>query len=209
MIIKEKNLDDVLKVNCNNEGIEKASQIISDGGIVVFPTDTVYGIGCDPYNKKSVQKIYEIKSRSIVKSLPVLTYSKETAKKIVQFDKITEKIADKFWPGPLTIILKVKDEKIKESLNLEDKIAIRVPNHKCTLELLQKCKFLVGTSANISGNSSYVNPKDCLEDIKGYDVFVDGGIISSKGESTIIEIKNEEIKILREGSLSKEEISQV
>ena len=209
MIIKEKNLDDVLKVNCNNEGIEKASQIISDGGIVVFPTDTVYGIGCDPYNKKSVQKIYEIKSRSIVKSLPILTYSKETAKKIVQFDEITEKIADKFWPGPLTIILKVKDEKIKESLNLEDKIAIRVPNHKCTLELLQKCKFLVGTSANISGNSSYVNPKDCLEDIKGYDVFVDGGIISSKGESTIIEIENEEIKILREGSLSKEEISQV
>ncbi|MBL7018069.1 MAG: Sua5/YciO/YrdC/YwlC family protein, partial [Nitrosopumilus sp.] len=126
MIIKEKNLDDILKVNCDKEGIEKASRIISDGGIVVFPTDTVYGIGCDPYNKKSVQKIYEIKSRSIVKSLPVLTYSKETAKKIAHFDKITEKIADKFWPGALTMILKIKDKKIKESLNLEDKIAIRV-----------------------------------------------------------------------------------
>ena len=209
MIIKEKNLDDILKVNCDKEGIEIASQIINEGGIVIFPTDTVYGIGCNPYNKTSVEKIYEIKSRNIVKSLPVLAYSKETAKKIVQFDKITEKIADKFWPGPLTIILKVKDEKIKKSLNLEDKIAIRVPNHECTLGLLQKCDFLVGTSANISGNSSYTNPKDCLEDMKDYDVFFDGGIISSGGESTIIEMKNEEIKIIREGSLSKEEISQI
>jgi len=209
MIIKEKNLDDILKVNCDKEGIGIASQIINSGGIVIFPTDTVYGIGCNPYDKTAVKKIYEIKSRNIVKSLPVLTYSKETAKKIVQFDKITEKIADKFWPGPLTIILKVKDEKIKESLNLEDKIAIRVPNHQCTLELLQKCDFLVGTSANISGNSSYTNPKDCLKDMKDYDVFVDGGIISSGGESTIIEIENEEIKIIREGSLSKEEILQI
>jgi L-threonylcarbamoyladenylate synthase len=198
-----------MKVNCDKEGIGTASKIISAGGIAIFPTDTVYGIGCNPYDKTAVEKIYEIKSRNIVKSLPVLTYSKETAKKIVQFDKITEKIADKFWPGPLTIILKVKDEKIKESLNLENKIAIRVPNHQCTLELLQKCDFLVGTSANVSGNSPYTNPKDCLKDMKGYDVFVDGGIISSGGESTIIEIENEEIKIIREGSLSKEEILQI
>ena len=195
-----------MKVNCDKEGIGIASQIINSGGIVIFPTDTVYGIGCDPYNKKSVQKIYEIKSRSIVKSLPVLTYSKETAKKIVQFDKITEKIADKFWPGPLTIILKVKDGKIKESLNLEDKIAIRVPNHKCTLELLQKCKFLVGTSANISGSPPYKNPDECFKNLENFDIFIDGGTITSKAESTIIEIEDEKIKIIREGSLTKEEI---
>ena len=91
---------------------------------------------------------------------------------------------------------------------MNDKIAIRVPDHQCTLDLLQKCNYLVGTSANISGNSSYTNPKECLKDLKGYDVFVDGGIISSKGESTIIEIENEEIKIIREGSLTKEEILQ-
>jgi L-threonylcarbamoyladenylate synthase len=109
----------------------------------------------------------------------------------------------------LTVILKVTDDKIKKSLNLDDKIAIRVPNHQCTLDLLEKCNYLVGTSANISGNSSYTNPKDCLRDLKGYDVFVDGGIISSRGESTIIGIENEEIKIIREGSLSKDEILQV
>ena len=208
MIIKEKKDDDVMKVSCNKEGIEKASEIINEGGIVIFPTDTVYGIGCNPYNKESVKKIYKMKSRDIMKSLPVLTYSIETAEKIVEFDQFTKKIVKKFWPGPLTVILKVTDKKIKESLNLENKIAIRVPDHKCTLELLKKCNFLVGTSANISGNLPHTDPEECLKNLKNYDIFVDGGIITSKGESTIIEIENEQIKIIREGSLTEDEILQ-
>ncbi len=195
-----------MKVNCDKEGIEKASQIINQGGIAVFPTDTVYGIGCNPYNKDSVRKIYEIKSRDISKPFPVLVYSKEIAERIAFFDEFTKKIVEKFWPGALTIILKLTDEDLKRSLNVTDKIAIRVPDHKCTLELLKKCNFLVGTSANISGHSSFTNPDECFNNIQKYDVFVDGGIITSKAESTIIEIENEEIKIIREGSLSYEEI---
>jgi L-threonylcarbamoyladenylate synthase len=143
-----------------------------------------------------------------MKSLPVLTYSIETAEKIVEIDQFTKKILKKFWPGPLTVILKVTDKKIKESLNLENKIAIRIPDHKCTLELLKKCNFLVGTSANISGNLPYTDPEECLKNLENYDIFVDGGIITSKGESTIIEIENEKIKIIREGSLTEDEILQ-
>ncbi len=198
--------ESILKVNCDKEGIKKASQIINKGGIVIFPTDTVYGIGCNPYNKEAVEKIYDIKSRNISKSLPVLAYSREVATRVCYFDEFTKKITEKFWPGPLTVILKIKDEKLKESLNLKNKIAIRVPNNKCTLELLEKCDFLVGTSANISGCSSYTNPNECFKNLQGYDIFVDGGTITSKAESTIIEIEDEEIKIIREGSLSKEEI---
>ena len=198
-----------MKVTCNKEGIEKASQIINQGGIVVFPTDTVYGIGCDPYNKDSVRKIYEIKSRKISKPFPVLVYSKDIAERIAFFDEFTKKIVERFWPGPLTVILKLTDENLKESLNITDKIAIRVPNHKCTLELLKKCNFLVGTSANISGHSSFTNPDECFNNFRKYDVFVDGGIITSKSESTIIEIENEEIRIIREGSLSHEEILEL
>ena len=198
-----------MKVTCNKEGIEKASQIINQGGIVVFPTDTVYGIGCDPYNKDSVRKIYEIKSRKISKPFPVLVYSKDIAERIAFFDEFTKKIVERFWPGPLTVILKLTDENLKESLNVTDKIAIRVPNHKCTLELLKKCNFLVGTSANISGHSSFTNPDECFNNFRKYDVFVDGGIITSKSESTIIEIENEEIKIIREGALSHEEILEL
>ncbi len=206
MIIKQKRIEYVLRVSCDKKGIENASQIINQGGIAIFPTDTVYGIGCNPYNKDSVKKIYEIKSRDISKPFPVLVYSKDIAEKIVFIDEFTKKIVERFWPGSLTIILKLTDENLKRSLNVTDKIAIRVPNHKCTLELLKKCNFLVGTSANISGHSSFTNPDECFNNIRKYDVFVDGGIITSKAESTIIEIENEEIKIIREGSLSYEEI---
>ena len=206
MVIKEKIIEIVLKVNCDKKGIEKAHQIIKRGGIAIFPTDTVYGIGCDPYNEKSVEKIYEIKSRDITKQVPVLAYSIETASKVCHIDKFTKKIAQKFWPGPLTIILKVTDENLKRAMRLKDKIAIRVPNHKCTLKLLEKCDFLVGTSANISGCSPHTDPDECFKNLQNQDIFINGGTIASKTVSTIIEIENEEIKIIREGSLTREEI---
>ena len=196
----------ILKVDCDKEGIEKTFQVIKKGGIVVFPTDTVYGIGCNPYNANSVEKIYEIKSREKIKSLPVLAYSLDTVKEIAHIDTFTEKIIKKYWPGPLTLILELTDKKLKKSLNLDNKIAVRIPDSKCTLKLLEKCGLLVGTSANISGSSPSTDPKECLKNITNYDVFLNGGTITSKGESTIIEIENEEIKIIRKGVLKKEEI---
>ena len=195
-----------MKVNCDGKGIEKTAQIIEKGGIVIFPTDTVYGIGCNPYNENAVKKIYKIKSRTELKSLPVLAYSLDVVKEIALIDEFTEKIIEKYWPGPLTLILELTDQKLKKSLNLGNKIAVRIPNSKCTLKLLEKCRLLVGTSANISGNSSYTNPDECIKNIKNYDMFLNGGIITSKGESTIIEIENKEIKIIREGMLKIEDI---
>ncbi|MGB1665165.1 MAG: L-threonylcarbamoyladenylate synthase [Nitrosopumilus sp.] len=195
-----------MKVNCDNDGIKKVVEIFKNGGVIVFPTDTVYGIGCDPYNENAVKKIYEIKSRDKIKSLPVLAYSIDIVKQIVMIDKLTEKIVEKYWPGPLTLILKLKDQKLKKSLNLEEKIAIRIPNSECTLKLLKECNLLVGTSANVSGDSSFTDPQKCIENLKNYDAFVDGGTITSKGESTIIEIENEKIHVIREGALKKEDI---
>jgi len=196
----------ILKVDCNDEGIEKTFQVIENGGIVIFPTDTVYGMGCNPYNVNAVEKIYEIKSREKIKPLPVLAYSLDTVKQIARIDTFTEKIIKKYWPGPLTLILELTDKKLKKSLKLDNKIAVRIPDSKCTLKLLKKCGLLVGTSSNISGNPSSTDPKECLKNIINYDIFLNGGTITSKGESTIIEIENEEIKIIREGVLKKEEI---
>ena len=196
----------ILKVDCNDEGVEKTFQVIENGGIVIFPTDTVYGMGCNPYNVNAVEKIYEIKSREKIKPLPVLAYSLDTVKQIARIDTFTEKIIKKYWPGPLTLILELTDKKLKKSLKLDNKIAVRIPDSKCTLKLLKKCGLLVGTSSNISGNPSSTDPKECLKNIINYDIFLNGGTITSKGESTIIEIENEEIKIIREGVLKKEEI---
>ena len=195
-----------MKVDCNTTGIEKTFQVIENGGIAIFPTDTVYGLGCNPYNSSAVEKIYEIKSREKIKSLPVLAYSLEIVKEITCVDSFTEKIIEKYWPGPLTLILKLTDQKLKKSLKLDDKIAIRIPDSECALKLLEKCNLLVGTSANISGNESFTDPEECVKNIKNYDIFLNGGTITSKGESTIIEIKNGKIEVIREGVLKKEEI---
>ena len=120
----------ILKVDCNDEGIGKTFQVIENGGIVIFPTDTVYGMGCNPYNVNAVEKIYEIKSREKIKPLPVLAYSLDTVKQIARIDTFTEKIIKKYWPGPLTLILELTDKKLKKSLKLDNKIAVRIPDSK-------------------------------------------------------------------------------
>ena len=196
----------MLKVKCDYDGIKMASSIIQQGGIAVFPTDTVYGIGCNPFDRKAVERVYSIKSRDKSKPFPILTYSLETAEKIAKFDKYSRELAKRFWPGPLTILVKLTDQDLQKSLDLTDKIALRVPKHNCALELLKKCQFLVGTSANKSGYNSFIDPQKCFDNIEGFDVFIDGGKITSNSESTIIEIVNNRIKILRKGALDKEEL---
>jgi L-threonylcarbamoyladenylate synthase len=194
-----------LKVSCDSEGIKIAISTIKNGGTVIFPTDTVYGIGCDPYNEDAVKSVYKIKKRDPEKLVPILGYSKKDLSKIAFFDEKANKIAEKFWPGQLTMVLNLKDEKLKHALNLDKKIAVRVPNNPCILSILKECKLVVGTSANLSGVQSFNNPAECIKEIAGYDLFVDGGIISSKGESTIVEI-NKDLRILRHGIISKKEI---
>lgn len=193
-------------LQCNQGGIKDAYDSIKKGEIIVFPTDTVYGIGCDPYNDDAVSKIYKVKGRQKMKYLPVLAYSKNDVKNIAFFDDISEKIADKFWPGPVTLLLQVKDEKIAKSLGLDGKIAVRVPNHSCALALLEKCRLLVGTSANFSGQSSFDDSKDIIEKFSGYDILLDGGKILDSGESTIVEVVGNELKIVREGKIKLEDL---
>ena len=198
-----------MRISCNNVGIQKAAQIINKGGIVIFPTDTVYGIGCDPYNQKAVLSLYKIKKREKTKPLPVIGYSKKELEKIAEFNDKAEKIAEMFWPGAITLILKVKDENIKKSLGLGKKIAVRVANNQCVLSLLKECKLLVATSANISGTTSLTDPNDCKRDLNGYDLLIDGGILSDNGESTIVEIDENKLRVVRSGSVSEEELKKL
>ena len=191
---------------CDDSGINSAYDIIQKGGIVVFPTDTVYGIGCDPRNQDAVNKIYKIKGREKTKHLPVLAYSKRDIENIVFFDETSKKIADKFWPGPVTLILKVKDKKIEETLGLKGKVAVRVPNNPCVLALLEKCRLLVGTSANFSGQPSFGDSKELSSKFSGYDALLDGGQITNPYQSTIVEVVDNELKIVREGKIKLESL---
>ena len=198
-----------MKISCNDVDIQIASKAINNGAIVIFPTDTVYGLGCNPYNHDAVLSLYEIKKRKKTKPFPVIGYSKKELEKIAEFNPLEGKIAEKFWPGPITLILKVKDKEIQKSLELEGKIAVRVPDNQCVLALLKECKLLVGTSANISGTTTFNDPKECSENLSGYDLLMHGGIISSQGESTIVEIENNDVRILRKGNVSEEEIKKI
>jgi len=194
-------------VSCDSRGIKLAASIVKKGGLAVFPTDTVYGIGCDPRNSKAVDAIYRIKKREKSKNLPVLGYSKKEISKIATFDKLSNKIADSFWPGPITLVLKLKDAEINESMKLDGKIAVRVPNHPCVLSLLKECKIIVGTSANYSGNLPFSDSKDVLKNFSGFDVFLDSGKIPNSNESTVIEVVEGDLKILRPGKITKAEIA--
>lgn len=193
-------------VNCDRSGISKASEVVKNGGIVVFPTDTVYGIGCDPFNEEAIRKIYTIKGREGSKHFPVLGASMIEISKIAIFDELSRKFASKFWPGPLTLILDVKEEKIAKSLDLDKKIAVRVPAHPCALDLLKECKLLVGTSANLSGRPSAVSSAEILEKLNGYDILLDGGTIQNPLESTIVQVVGNKFHIIRKGRISEKEL---
>ena len=196
-------------VSCNEDGLKRASNIVKNGGTVVFPTDTVYGLGCDPRNPQAVQAVYRIKGREQSKQFPILGFSVKEISKIAFFDNLSKKIADKFWPGPVTLLLRIKDTEIARSLNLTNKIAVRVPDHPCALALLKECKILVGTSANPSGLSPSGDVKEIMNKLGGYDILLDGGKIIDPVESTIVEVNENQLKILRSGKISEEELLAV
>ena len=187
-------------------GITLAIESIKNGGIIIFPTDTVYGIGCDPYNEGAVERIYELKNRDSAKPLPILGYSKRILENIVEFDETTNRIAEKFWPGRLTIVLPLKDDKLKKLSRGTNTLAVRVPNNKCVLAFLKKCELVVGTSANISGKEPFTDPQNIENELIDCDIFLNDGIIQSYGASTVIKIENGEIKILRSGDISENDL---
>ena len=192
-------------VTCNDEGINQIVEAYQKGQIIVFPTDTVYGVGCDPFNKNSITKIYELKKRNGEKLFPILGFSKSDLEKIVEFSSDAKKISEKFWPGQVTLLLPIRKE-ITDKIESNGKLAVRVPNNECILSILKQCKLIIGTSANISGEESISNSNECKIKLPKIDILVDSGEITNSSESTIIDFVENGFRIIREGSISKVEI---
>ncbi|MGH9981756.1 MAG: L-threonylcarbamoyladenylate synthase [Nitrososphaeraceae archaeon] len=198
------------------EDLIKCTEIIINGGIIVFPTDTIYGLGCDPYNEKSVEKIFKLKNRLLEKALPILTCDISHVEEIMILDENGRKLANSFWPGPLTIIGTLKDNYIPKRITAgKQTIGMRIPNNIVTLTLLKYCNFLVGTSANISNEKSCLYAKEVIKSpLVGYDAIVIGNEkkpnnhFSLKG-STIVDVSTSNIKIVREGVIKSETIYQI
>jgi len=196
-------------IECSNyEHIASCASTLGDGGIIVFPTDTVYGIGCNPYYDESVERIFQIKDRSEDKPLPVMGYSISDIEKLVHMSPLAKSLAQYFWPGALTIVSPCKDNNISRRVMAGgDNLAVRIPGNRCTQSLLRLCKYLIGTSANVSGRKPCTSSYEVLSSgLSGFDLVLDGGALEGGIESTIIEVIDSNVRILREGVIKSDKV---
>ena len=194
------------------EKIEEAAKIIKRGGIVIFPTETVYGIGANALNENAVKRIYEIKKRDFSKPISLLVSDFDMIEKVAKdITDIEYKIMKAFFPGPLTIILKKKDIIPDIVTAGSDTVGIRMPEGDTARELVKLAGVPIATpSANISGKKSGTNIKDIMNDFDGkVDLYIDGGESKLGIASTIVKIVDGKVHMVREGSISKEEIDSV
>ncbi|MFQ5758274.1 MAG: L-threonylcarbamoyladenylate synthase [Candidatus Bathyarchaeia archaeon] len=192
------------------ENIRVASQIVRDGGLVVYPTDTVYGLGCDPFDVKAVKRVFRVKSDR-KKPLPILASSVADLEKVAHLFDMARKIAAKFWPGPLTIIAPKKPALPGIVTCGLDSVGVRVPKHDVAVQLIRLSGgLLVGTSANKTGQEPPRTASEVAEQLREeVDVILDGGRTPLGVSSTVVDLTIEEPKILREGPISPEDISEV
>lgn len=188
---------------------DEAARIIKNGGLVAVPTETVYGLCANALDEKAVKKIFELKGRDEKKPMALMISGAENiGKYALEIPAAALVLADKFWPGPLTIVLKAR-EFIPEILKASGStIGLRCPDKKITLELLKKCSLpLAGPSANPSGEKSPVSAKEVLSYFNGkIDAVIDGGESELKEASTLISLAETPFKILRHGALPESEI---
>ena len=178
--------------------IKNAVKVILSGGLIVYPTDTLYALGCNALNEKAILKVYKAKERSLSKPLPIAVESIDMMKLYAYVDERAEKIARKFLPGALTLVLK-KREALPDVLTSGlDKVAIRIPAHYLALKSTKLADVpIVATSANISGEP----PPASVEEIKiNADCIINGGKLEGT-PSTIIDLTEKFPKILRRGKI--------
>jgi L-threonylcarbamoyladenylate synthase len=197
---------DFLSLN-HPKAIAQAVKIIQGGGVVAFPTDTVYGIGVSAFHHEAIDKIFQVKERSQVKAIPILIADVEDLKEISSHTTPeTIKIINHFWPGALTIVVQ-KSPKLPINISPEDTIGVRIPDHNLIRELIRKAGPLAATSANLSGSPSALTAMEALEQLEGrIDLVLDGGPSLGGQASTVVDLTTEEPLILREGSITLQDI---
>ena len=198
--------------NIDREAIARAGKIIKAGGLVAFPTETVYGIGGDALNASSSEKIYAAKGRPSDNPLIVHIAGMDALSFLVkEIPETAYKLADKFWPGPLTMIFHKSAHVPKRTTGGLDTVAVRMPSHKVAGALIEAAGgYIAAPSANRSGRPSPTVAKYVIEDLDGrVDMIIDGGESVIGLESTIVDLTEEKPVILRPGYITKEMIAAV
>jgi len=193
----------------SKENIIKIIQSLKEGGVVSFPTETVYALACNATNNKAISRIHEIKKRDQNKPLSLLIHDVEQVEDFVYIDQKIKNIIEKFSPGPLTYVLEAKKNSRVETLVKNNFLGFRIPDHETALQILKGSDFpIVATSVNLSGEEAAtsvdkINIKDSIDQI------LDGGKSDIGISSTVVKISRDyTVTLLRKGSIEKEEIEK-
>jgi L-threonylcarbamoyladenylate synthase len=194
------------------EALAQAVAALNRGGVIVFPTETLYGLGADALNAAAVGKIYRLKERDTSSPIPVLVADQEMLLSLVgAIPVVARKLMERFWPGPLTLVLPARKEIPKPLLNAVGGIGVRISSQPIAMRLVKALgRPLTATSANPSGQA----PARTVEEARNYfaakiDVYVDGGTLASKSGSTVAEVVGNKIRIIREGEIGKNSLEHI
>lgn len=198
------------KNNVDESELNKIKEILDNDGVIIFPTDTVYGIACNCFSEKAIKKVFDIKKRPENKPINVLSNNLDKIKLVSRnINEKEEFLINKYMPGALTIILD-KNEKVSDTLTAGlDTIGVRIPKNNISLRILENVSYpLATTSANISGDSAGIKISDFLKEFDGVvDAIIDGGETDLKVASTIVRVESDnKLKIIREGTLKIKEM---
>lgn len=197
-----------------SENLSRVAEILSKGGVIVFPTDTAYGLGVNGSDSNAVEKIFAIKGRSTFAPISIAVSDINMAKRYGEFSQSALTIAEKFLPGPLTLVVPARERLPKELLAGGTTVGFRIPNEPWLLKLIQTCNFpITATSANASGSAPCYAPDDVKQSLDEnwnmIDIVIDGGTLAHEAVSTVVECVGDSIRILREGPISGEQIENV
>lgn len=201
------------KEEIDSASISEISNALKEGKLVVFPTDTVYGIGTNAYDSNACEKIYEVKGRPKYKPLIVLISDISMLKEIVNYISPTEqKLIDTFWPGPLTIKFKKKDGVLPDVVSAgDDYLRVRLINDGFVSKLIQTAGVpVVAPSANLSGSLTGTKIENIVNELGSkVDYILDCGDIENDTVSTIVQVEEEKALVIREGKIKKEELAKI
>jgi L-threonylcarbamoyladenylate synthase len=189
-------------VEASWRNIRAAAEVVRGGGLVVYPTDTVYGLGCDPFNVDAVQRVIRVKGRS-EKPMPILCSDLESVGHVAEVSERGRLVGRRFWPGPLTLVLKKKTGLPSVVTFGLPSVGVRIPEEDVALQLIRRCGgVLVGTSANRTGRPPPLTAKQAFNQLgRDVDLTLNGGRVKLGLPSTIIDLTREEPQVLRHGSL--------
>jgi len=185
----------------------RALAVLKAGGLVAFPTDTVYGVGALAFDAEAIESIYRAKDRPVEKAIPILIGDMDELDKVgMDIPPVALRLASRFWPGPLTILVPKRPD-LPESVSASSTVGVRVPDHAVARALLRSAGPLAVTSANISGGQSPVSAEEVFEQLGGrIPLIIDGGRTPGGVPSTLVDCSASELRILREGPIRLEEL---